>query len=76
LGEAIAARFANRHAGARKPLQRFLAIARDADWPHFGRLIFNVSRNRYRLIASVDFQEQVLVIERVLTHEDYSREVL
>lgn len=92
LGEAVAARFAGKQAAARKPPQRFLAIARDANWPHFpalkrtlpttdigkhsGRLIFDIGGNKYRLIASVDFKEQVLVIERVLTHEDYSREVL
>ena len=91
LGEAMAARFARKHAGARKPLQRFLAVSRNADWPHFpavkrtfpaadlgkesGRLIFDLGGNKYRLIASVDFREQILVIERVLTHEEYSREV-
>ena len=91
LGEAVATHFAGKHAAARKPLQRFLAIARNADWPHFaavketfrstdlgkqsGRLIFDIGGNKYRLIASVDFQEQILVIERVLTHEEYDREV-
>lgn len=85
-------RFAGMHAAARKPLQRFLAIARNAVWPHFlavkqtfpstdlgrqsGRLIFDIGGNKYRLIASVDFKEQILVIERVLTHEEYNREVL
>ena len=86
------ARFAGKHAAARKPLQRFLAIARNADWPHFPavkqtfpstdpgkrskRLIFDIGGNKYRLIASVDFKEQILVMERVLTHEEYEREVL
>ena len=92
LGEAVVARFAGKHAAARKPLRRFLAIARSADWQHFpalkrtfraadlgkqsGRLIFDIGGNKYRLIASVDFKEQILVIERVLTHEEYNREVL
>lgn len=92
LGEATAARFASKHAGSRKPLQRFLTVARNADWPHFpavkqtlpatdlgkqsGRLIFDIGGNKYRMVASVDFKEQILVIERVLTHEDYDREVL
>jgi mRNA interferase HigB len=91
LGEAIAARFAARHAAARKPLARFLESARHADWQHLpavkqsfasvdlgrrsGRLIFNIGGNQFRLIASVDFKEQLLVIEHVLTHEDYGREV-
>jgi hypothetical protein len=37
-GEAVLARFADRHAAARKPFQRFLEIARGADWPHFPAL--------------------------------------
>ncbi len=90
LSEAVAARFAARYPAARKPLQRFLAIAKEADWPHFaalrqtfgaadignrtGRVMFDIGGNKYRLIASIDFKEQILVIERVLTHADYSRE--
>jgi mRNA-degrading endonuclease HigB of HigAB toxin-antitoxin module len=35
-----------------------------------------IGGNKYRLIASVDFMEEMLVIERVLTHEDYDREVV
>ena len=91
LGEAKAAQFAARHAGARKPLQRFLHVARNAVWPNFPavkltfpsvdlgkqsrRLIFDISGNKYRLIASVDFREQLLVIEQVLKHGEYDREV-
>lgn len=90
LGEAVLARFAEKHADARGPLQRFLEIARSAQWPHYsavkdtfratdrgkqtGRLIFDIGGNKYRLIASVDFGEQLLVIEQVLTHQDYERE--
>jgi mRNA interferase HigB len=92
LGEATVARFASKHAGSRKALQRFLTVATNADWPHFpavkqtfpatdlgrqsGRLVFDVGGNKYRLVASVDFKEQILVIERVFTHEEYDREVL
>ena len=35
IGEAKVAKFAARHPRARKPLSRFLAIARASDWPHF-----------------------------------------
>jgi mRNA interferase HigB len=92
LGEATVARFAKKHADARNPLQRFLAVVHNADWPYLpavkrtfpatdigrrsGRLIFDIGGNKYRLIASVDFKEQILVVERVLTHEDYMREAL
>jgi mRNA-degrading endonuclease HigB of HigAB toxin-antitoxin module len=60
-----------------------------ANWPYFpavkdsfpatdyaastGTLIFDIGGNKYRLIARVDFMEQVLVIQKVLTHEQYNR---
>src|SRR5205823_5994819 len=58
----------------------FMTIAGAALWPHFpaltetfpatdyapaaGTLIFNIGGNKYRLIARVDFEKQLLVIHR------------
>ena len=77
---------------SRKPLQRFLEIARAAEWPHFpavkttfatvdyapstGTLIFDIGGNKYRVVAVVDFEEQTRFIRSVLTHEEYNRESL
>jgi len=90
FGEAVVARFSRKHSDARNPLERFLRIARAAEWmnlleakagfpavdyaPTSGTLIFNIGGNKYRLIARVDFELQVLTITDVLTHEKYSRE--
>jgi mRNA interferase HigB len=92
LGGAETTRFAGKHPNSRKPLARFLEIARMAEWPHFpavrlsflsadyapesGTIIFNIGGNKYRLIAAIDFDEQVLLIQSVLTHEKYNREKL
>jgi mRNA interferase HigB len=92
LGEAVIAGFATKHPVSRKPLQRFMSIARASIWPHFpavketfpttdyaaasGTLIFNIGGNKYRLIARVDFEEQLLVSEAVLRHREYGREDL
>jgi len=73
-------------------LQRFLEIARAADWPHFPALrqtfpatdlgrktnkaIFNIGGNKYRVIAVVNLEREALLIEEVLTHEKYNREKL
>jgi mRNA interferase HigB len=92
FGETIIAGFARKHPASRRPLQRFVTIARNALWPHFpavkeafsttdyapatGTLIFNIGGNKYRLIARVDFEEQLLVIQTVLTHQEYDREDL
>ena len=89
-GEAALTVFAKKYAASRKPLQRFLAIAHLADWPHFpavkqafpatdyapstGTLIFDIGGNKFRLVARVDFEEQVLYLQSVLTHEEYDRE--
>ncbi len=35
--------------------------------------VFNVSGNKYRLIAHVNYGLQVVSIENVLTHADYDR---
>jgi len=91
-GHAAILKFAKKHAASRKPLSRFLAVARKAAWPHFvavkqsfpatdyapatGMLVFDIGGNKYRLIATVDFTEQLLHIRRILTHEEYSREDL
>jgi mRNA interferase HigB len=91
-GEAAAEQFAKRHAPARKPLFRFLDMVRAATWKHFpevkqtfpatdysaatGTLIFDIGGNKYRLIARVDFEEQMLYVQSVMTHEKYHRENL
>lgn len=92
FGEAVVAGFAKKHPASRKPLQRFVSIARSALWPHFpavketfpatdyapatGTLIFDIGGNKYRLIARVDFEEGLLAIQTVLTHQAYDRENL
>ncbi len=77
---------------SRKPLQRFLEIARGAEWAHFdavkrtfpatdyapstGTPIFDIAGNKYRLVARADFEERILYVQSVLTHEQYDREEL
>ena len=92
LREATLTAFSSKHPAARKPLARFLTIARAASWSHFldvkqsfpatdytsatATLVFDIGGNKYRLLAQVDFEEQLLVIQAVLTHEQYDRERL
>jgi mRNA interferase HigB len=92
FGEAVIAEFAKKYAASRKPLSRFLAITREAIWPHFpavkesfpsadyapstGTIIFDIGGNKYRLIAIVNFEKQAVLIREVLTHEEYNRENL
>ena len=60
---------------------RSLLILRRAKWPHsthpqilLQSLIFDIGGNKFRLVARVDFEEQVLYLQSVLTHGEYNRE--
>ena len=35
--------------------------------------VFNIRGNNYRLIAIVDYEVQVCVVHRVMTHKDYDK---
>ena len=89
FGELLVTKFARKHAWARKPLARFLELAREAEWRHMPDVketfsatdfdpdaqlyIFDIGGNRYRLTASVNFEAQSLLIDSVMTHEEYDR---
>ena len=89
LGETLVAEFSNKHERSRKPLGRFLAIVRAATWKHMPDVkatlpatdfdsdaqtyIFDIAGNKYRLLAAIDFEEQMFTIESVMTHEQYTR---
>lgn len=91
-GKRLVAKFTQKHAAARKSFARFIHIAEQSTWKHFlevkeafpatdfvpktGTLIFDIGGNKYRLVALVNFREQVLDIVEVLTHEEYSRKDL
>jgi mRNA interferase HigB len=36
--------------------------------------VFNISGNRYRLVAFVDYELQAVSVEHVLTHEEYDEQ--
>ncbi len=90
LGEKAIEEFTKKHERSRKPLARFLEIVRAATWKHmpdvkatfpatdFDRAeqtyIFEIGGNKYRLLAAIDFDEQVISIEAVLTHQQYTKQ--
>lgn len=47
-------------------------VVRSADYvkPH---AVFNISKNKYRLIAQVSYGIQWVRIEKVMTHDEYDR---
>jgi mRNA interferase HigB len=90
LGEKAVAKFARKHPASCQPLARFIDLALQAKWQHFpamresfpsadyapatGSVIFDIGANKHGLTARIDFEEQLLYIQDVLTHEEYDRE--
>jgi mRNA interferase HigB len=78
-----------RHALARKPLAQWIDIAETSQWCSIIDVrkiwattdaikgtpftCFNVGGNNFRLIAIVSYEEQIIMIEEVLTHAEYSK---
>lgn len=92
LGELAVLKFQKKHPQSRKPLARFLQIARMAEWRNLvelketlpsadyvattGVIVFNIAGNKYRLTATVNFARQRFSVEAVMTHEEYNRREL
>ena len=52
-----------------------MSSVRNGPWKT-GKAIFDIGGNEYRPIAIVNFEKESLLIEEVLTHEEYNREDL
>lgn len=75
------------HPDSGPSLDRWFRIAERADWSNFASVrsdfpqadrvgvyyVFNVSGNKYRLIAEIDFEFRRVYVREVLTHRDYDR---
>jgi mRNA interferase HigB len=76
-----------RHPESQQPLSRWYTIVRKTDFQDFGELrrtfpsadwveglvVFNISGNRYRLIAAIHFNRGRVYIRHVLTHQEYDQ---
>lgn len=80
--------FIRRHADARSPLGAWRFEARQATWQkpsdvkeryaHASIIsgqdvVFNLKGGKYRLHVSINYSTQVVVIERIGTHDEYTR---
>jgi len=78
---------ARKHADVRGQIDAWLSEVEDAEWQTTSdikrryshasflanrRVIFNLKGNKYRLDTKVSFKNQVVLIVRVGTHEEYS----
>jgi mRNA interferase HigB len=88
LGQVNLQKAARKHANVANALAMWRAAVTAAKWTNFAQLkadfptadyvrpftVFNVKGNRYRLIALIDYEEQVVVVRGVLTHATYGKE--
>lgn len=79
--------FASRQREASEPLQAWRKMIEQSTFDSFADLrrvfnsvdkvgdyfVFNISGNRYRLIAAIHFNTQTLYVREVLTHAEYDR---
>jgi mRNA interferase HigB len=80
--------FSEQHADCREVLDSWFKVAAKADWLNLidvqsifplaeavgNFTIFNIKGNKYRLIASIDYERQLIFIKYVLTHAEYDKE--
>ena len=79
--------FWERHLDSQVSLSRWFKIMQHTDYHNFEELratfpsadkvgnliVFNISGNKYRLIASIHFNRNKVYIRHVLTHRDYDK---
>jgi len=79
--------FWQRHPDSEQPLRRWHTIMTTTDFGSFAELrstlpsadmvndltVFNISGNKYRLVASIHFNRQKLYVRHVLTHAEYDQ---
>ncbi|MDR1304864.1 MAG: type II toxin-antitoxin system HigB family toxin [Verrucomicrobiales bacterium] len=79
--------FAERHPDARSSLAQWYALVKKRDFRSFAELriffphadqmdnktVFNISGNKYRLIAAIHYNRRRIYIRAILTHAEYDR---
>jgi mRNA interferase HigB len=79
--------FTELHPNAEQPLQDFRHLIEHGTFGSFAQLkatfasvdkvgerfVFNIGGNKYRLIAAIAFQAQLVWVKAVLTHEQYDK---
>ena len=87
LGEPVVDEFKKTHALSGKVMNRWLAIARAAEWKSFTdvkktfntadyvapHVILDIGGNKFRLLAIIDFRESVVIVRAAMTHKEYDK---
>lgn len=80
--------YAEKHADVRDALDNWYKVASKAKWENLVEVqavfpkaeavsnftVFNIKGNNYRLIVSIDYEQQLIYIKYILTHAEYDKE--
>jgi len=87
IGQDIIDRFRRKYPHSRKSLNAWISIVRETNFAHHEDLkktfnavdyvaphtIFDISGNKYRLVARVDYGLRTVLVKSVMTHSEYER---
>lgn len=79
--------FRKKHSDSAALLDRWVRIVEAAEWKNTadvratfptadfvgGKVVFNIGGNKYRLISTISFEVQIVLVEAVLTHKGYDK---
>lgn len=81
-------KFSKKHNQARKPLYGWLKKTKKAKWetsadvkatfntvdnPTGNEYVFNIGGNKYRLVALVMIVKETVIIDKIMTHAEYTK---
>ena len=80
--------YAEKHADVRDILDNWYKVAAKATWGNLIEVqavfpkaeavsnftVFNIKGNNYRLIVSIDYEQQIIYVKYILTHAEYDKE--
>ena len=88
IGKKRLSEFSDSHADAREQLKAWLSEVEEANWKRSqdikqryasvsflanNILVFNIKGNDYRLVTKIDYKNQIILIQKIGTHAEYSK---
>jgi mRNA interferase HigB len=89
VGQRKITKFIRKHPNAKASLERWVVLITENDFDSFLHLtslfssadyvkpytVFNISGNNFRLIAEISYFEKTIIIDSILTHAEYDKEI-
>jgi mRNA interferase HigB len=88
IGKKLLFDFKKKHADARSRIESWEAEVEEAEWdaPHElkkrylkaslvknNQVIFDIYRNKYRLLTQVNYKNKIVLIHKIGTHKEYDK---